>query len=183
MGVVLQVERPGRRGAQVPTLVQVVNDERLQGGRLDMLAVAVAGKGALVLHQGTQQAAGRCIDRHGGQAGLPFTRPEFVLIGAGHGDHWPDAQLHAVGLEQEDIEQVQITFTGAVAAAGVGAGADRRGGAQQLRHTDEIVGRNRQRAAHQQVIAMDVGVVVPGGVVVLQAHPRSHMLGEHRSSK
>ncbi|MNP26761.1 hypothetical protein D3C76_1196320 [compost metagenome] len=49
-------------------------------------------------------------------------------------------------------------------------GTDWCRGADQLRHADVIVGRNRQRAAYQQVIGMDIGVVVPGRVVVLSAH-------------
>lgn len=56
--------------------------------------------------------------------------------------------------------------------ARVGAGADRRGRAQQLRYADEVIGRNRQRAAHQQVIGMDVGVAIFRDVVILHAIPR-----------
>jgi hypothetical protein len=47
--------------------------------------------------------------------GLPFSGAQFVLIGGGGGDLRTDAQLHTVGLEQEDIEKVQIAFTGATA--------------------------------------------------------------------
>ncbi|MNF90556.1 hypothetical protein D3C84_731230 [compost metagenome] len=103
---------------------------------------------------------------------MPLAGAELVPIGVGRGDHRADAQLHAFGLEQEDIKQVQIAFAGAVATVRIGTGADRCGGAQQLRDADEVVGRNRQRPAHQQIVGVDIRVVVLRGVVVLQVHPR-----------
>jgi len=55
--VAFQVVGPGACGAQVPALGQVVDDKWLKGGAFNMLAVAVTGERALVLHQRTQQAA------------------------------------------------------------------------------------------------------------------------------
>ncbi|MNF86394.1 hypothetical protein D3C84_688270 [compost metagenome] len=106
---------------------------------------------------------------------MPFAGAEFVLVGGGGGDHRPDTQLHAFGLHQENIEQVQVAFAGAVATVRVRVGTDRRRGAYQLRHANVVVGRNRQGAAYQQVIGMDVGVVVLRGVVVLSAHARGEV--------
>ena len=53
--VVFQVKGPGAGGAQIPTLGQVMNDERLKRRALDVSAVAVAGKRALILHQRAEQ--------------------------------------------------------------------------------------------------------------------------------
>lgn len=77
-------------------------------------------------------------------------------------------ELYALGLEQEDIEQVQVADTGAVAAMGIGPGTQGQGGAQQLGDADKVRRGNGQRAAQQYVIGMGVGVVQPGRVVVLQ---------------
>ena len=60
---------------------------------------------------------------------------------------YADAQLHAFGLEQEDVEQVEVADAGAVAAVGVGSGADGQGGAQQLRYRQQFARGDRQGAA------------------------------------
>ncbi|MNE63663.1 hypothetical protein D3C80_1590270 [compost metagenome] len=85
-----------------------------------------------------------------------------------HGPLRFDAQLHAFGLEQENIEYVQVTDAGAVTVMRIGTGADRERDTQQLRDTDEVIGRDRQCAAQQSVIGVRVGVVELGCVVVLK---------------
>ena len=99
------------------------------------------------------------------------------MLGSGRRNLRADAQLHAIGLEQENIEQVEIAHTGAVTTPGVGAGADGQGGTQQLRYADKVVRGDGQGAAQQGVVGVDIAVVDPGRVVVLQVQARGQAQG------
>jgi hypothetical protein len=95
-----------------------------------MCTVVVAGERTLVLHQRTEQATRRRINRHRREAGLlPVPSSSSAAVGAVICGPMPN--LHAVGLEQEDVEQIEIADASAVATVRIGAGADRHRCAQQ----------------------------------------------------
>ncbi|MNT13628.1 hypothetical protein D3C72_1486030 [compost metagenome] len=81
-----------------------------------------------------------------------------------------DAQLHAFGLEQENVEHVQVADAGAVAVVRIGSGADGERDAQQLRDAYDVIGCHRKGAAQQRIIGVSVGIEQLGCVVILQVY-------------
>ncbi|MNP83558.1 hypothetical protein D3C76_1825380 [compost metagenome] len=51
------------------------------------------------------------------------------MLGRGGSDLRADTELNSISLEQEDVEDVQVSDPGAVAAVRVGTGTDGKGGA------------------------------------------------------
>lgn len=111
------------------------------------------------------------IDCDGDETRLPFAGAERLARDR-HRHQRSGAQHRAFGLQQEDVEEIDVSEPGRVAAVRIGARAERNGQSQKLRRADEADRRQRQCAAQQHVVSIGVAVEQLGIVLILDVEPR-----------